>query len=167
MRLISRRIVSGASLTPRCSTDWLRTNTPASHSRSIARWVISVSSVGWLKCVCSTTSLCSLRPRSTTPTSAEPRVVRQDLLRHHGRALGREPHAPDVRHVEQPVADRRDLLGPQVVRVAPADDDVLELRPRRDVREHLLPPLRVGLRLTFSTWSVSVPTAYERVQNRQ
>ena len=35
-----------------------------------ARFVIAVISFGWLKCVWRTTSLCSLRPRSTTAVSA-------------------------------------------------------------------------------------------------
>ena len=32
----------------------------------MACWVIQVISLGWLKCVCTTTSLCNLRPTSAT-----------------------------------------------------------------------------------------------------
>ncbi len=63
-------MVATVSLTPRCRTDWLRTVMPRSKSRFIASSVMPVISFGWLKCVCSTTSLCCLRPCSTTRVSA-------------------------------------------------------------------------------------------------
>ena len=76
-----------------------------------------------------------------------PGVVGQDLLRHHRRSLGRVAHPPDVVDRQQRLADLRDLLGPQLVRVAARDDDVLQLGPRADVVERLLPALHVHLEL--------------------
>ncbi len=76
------------SFTPRCNTVWLRTVMPRSKSLSIAAFVISVISRGWLKWVWITTSLCSLRPCSTTPRErVRPGVVGQDLLGHDRRPL--------------------------------------------------------------------------------
>ena len=41
---------------------------------------------------------------------------------------GRQAQAPDVGHGQKSVADLGDLRGPEVVSVAPGDDDVFELR---------------------------------------
>ena len=63
----------------------------------------------------------------------EPGVVGQDLHRHDRRTLGREAHAPHVRDGEERLADLLDVLRAELVGVAAADDDVLELGARRDV----------------------------------
>jgi hypothetical protein len=104
-----------------------------------------VISFGWLKCVWRTTSLCSLRPVDDARHGVHPVVVRQDLLRHHGRTLRRDADALQVRDREERLADRSDLLGAEVVRVAAGDDDVLKLGARRDVSEGPRPPLVVDL----------------------
>ena len=55
-----------------------------------------------------------------------PRVVRQDLLGHDGRTLRCKSHPSNVVDVQQRIADQPNVLGTQVVDIAPADDDVFE-----------------------------------------
>ena len=133
---------------------------PASNRRFIARCVISVSSVGWLKCVCSTTSLCSLRPRSTTPASAENHassvkifcgitagpLVAKRMRRTFGMSSKRFPIAVMC-------SARRLYESPPLMTMSSSsgrDAMYPNARSQRSI---------VGFRLTFSNWSVSMPTA--------
>jgi hypothetical protein len=112
--------------------------------------------------------LWSLRPFSTTRVSASTHassvrifigitagpLVAKRMRRTLGMARSASPISVDV-------------LRAELVGVAAADDDVLELGARRDVLVGALPALVVRPRCTFSTSSVSSPIAYERVQKRQ
>jgi hypothetical protein len=104
-----------------------------------------VISFGWLKCVWSTTSLASVRPRFTTRDErVGPLVVGEELLRHD-----RGPFvAKRMRRMfgmSSSGCRSPDLLGAQVVRVTAGDHDVLELGARRHVGEDVLPAILVGL----------------------
>ncbi len=68
-----------------------------------------------------------------------PGVIGQDFHRHDGRAFGREAQPPHVRNREQRITDEGQHLGRELVRVAARDHDVLELGPRRDIVEGVLP----------------------------
>jgi hypothetical protein len=146
--LTSRRIVSTLSFTRRCRTDWLPHRDAALEElvhgalgdlRDLAR-VVEVRVEDDL--------LVQLAPvLDDARERVRPRLVGEDLLRHDGRALGREAHAPHVLDAEQRLADERDLLGAQLVHVAARDDDVLELGARADVLERLLPAVGVDLEL--------------------
>jgi len=71
----------------------------------------------------------------------DPLGVRDELHRHHRRTLGREADAPDVRHLEQAIADQRDLASLELIAVTAGDDDVLELLALGDVLERALPAI--------------------------
>ena len=139
-------MVATSSFTPRCSTVWLRTVMPRSNSLFSAALVMPVISRGWLKWVCSTTSLCSLRPCSTTRVRAS--VQASSVRIFCGITAGplvAKRNAAHVGHRQQRLADLGDLLGAQLVGVAAGDDDVLQLGARGDVGEGLLPALGVDL----------------------
>ncbi|MNS75214.1 hypothetical protein D3C72_1087180 [compost metagenome] len=74
----------------------------------------------------------------------EPGGVRDDLHRHHGRALGGEADAADVGEVQQRLADVLEVGGRQLVHVATRDDDVLELGAAGDILVDLGPALGRG-----------------------
>jgi hypothetical protein len=78
-----------------------------------------------------------------------PCVVSEELGRLHAHGFGRKAHAPDVRNVEQRLADVRDLVCAQVMHVATANHHVLDLRLRAQVLERQLPTLGLGAQVVL------------------
>ena len=151
---------SGVSLTPRMSTRLIAHEDAALEKHPHGLFGDPRDFFGALKCVCSTTSLPILRPRSTTRGQrVEPLGMRDDLHRHDRRAFGGEAHAAHVRNIEQRVADQLDVLRRQLIRVAAGDDDVFEFRALGDILNASCHCLGVLASETLSTFSVSGPIA--------
>ena len=72
-----------------------------------------------------------------------PGIVGQELLRHHGQALGSKADAPHVRDCQEGLAKKRDLLGAKLGSVAARNQHVLDFGPRRDVGDGRAPALDV------------------------